>query len=141
MSETKTFRIPKQRRHVPTARNRVRKALADWGVTGELADTVTLLANELVTNAVTHCRVPSAEVRVTLTHLGTELLLEVSDPDRDRLPLPHASAPDEENGRGLALVGLLADAWGHRQGPYTKCVWARFALTGTRTEAHVPTAL
>ncbi|MEU4652564.1 ATP-binding protein [Streptomyces sp. NPDC023723] len=126
MPTTETFRIPKHRRHVPTARHRLRKALADWGVSGEQAELVTLLANELVTNAVAHCRVSHAQVRVILALDGTELLLEVSDPDRDRLPRLHDSAPDEEGGRGLALVAALADAWGCRQETYAKCVWARW---------------
>ncbi|MYW19631.1 ATP-binding protein [Streptomyces sp. SID2955] len=131
MPATETFRIPKHRRHVPTARQRLRKVLADWGVCAELADTVTLLANELVTNAVTHCRVSCAQVRITLTLRGPQLVLEVSDPDRDTLPRPHDCGPDAEGGRGLALVEALADAWGCRQEPYTKCVWARFTLTET----------
>ncbi|MEU5087357.1 ATP-binding protein [Streptomyces sp. NPDC021356] len=128
MPETKTFRIPKHRSQAPTARQHLRKALADWGITDDLADGVTLLASELVTNAVLHCRVAYARVRVALTLNGTELLLEVSDPDRDRLPRLHDAAPDEEGGRGLALVAALADAWGCRQEPYAKCVWARFTL-------------
>ncbi|MFH8467516.1 ATP-binding protein [Streptomyces sp. NPDC017991] len=132
MSET--FRIPKRRSHVPAARQRVRKTLSGWGVTGELADAVTLSANELTTNAVTHCRVSCARIRITLTLDGPELVLEVSDPDRDGLPRPHDSAPDEESGRGLALVAASADSWGHRQGPYAKCVWARFTLAGKLTE-------
>ena len=137
MPASESFRIPKHRSHVPTARQRVRKALADWGIADELADAVTLLANELVTNAVTHCRVSYAQIRVTLTLDGPELVLEVSDPDRDRLPQPHDSTPEEEGGRGLALVEALADAWGHRQEPYAKCVWARFGLEGM----YVPAAL
>ncbi|GGZ76279.1 ATP-binding protein [Streptomyces bluensis] len=135
MPETATFRIPKRRQHVSTARQRIRKALADWGITDELADAVILSANELVTNAVAHCRTSYAEVEVTLTVDGPELLLEVSDLDRDRLPRPHDSAPDEECGRGLALVAALADTWGHRQESYRKCVWARFTLTESPTPA------
>ncbi|MFI1731428.1 ATP-binding protein [Streptomyces acidicola] len=138
MPETATFRIPKRRQHVSTARQRIRKSLADWGITDELADAVTLSANELVTNAVAHCRTSYAEVEVTLTVDGSELLLEVSDPDRDRLPRPHDSGPDEECGRGLALVAALADAWGHRQESYRKCVWARFTLTERLEAAHAP---
>ncbi|MFE0202635.1 ATP-binding protein [Streptomyces sp. NPDC058985] len=131
MPATETFRIPKRRRHVPTARQRLRKALADWGLTDELCDAVVLLASELVTNAVLHCRVPHAQVRVTLTLDGPELTLEVSDPDRDRLPrLHHSAAADDEGGRGLALVSALSDDWGCRQDPYTKCVWARFTVAG-----------
>ncbi|GAB3172861.1 ATP-binding protein [Streptomyces incanus] len=140
MPATETFRIPKHRRHVSVARRRLREALADWGVAGELTDTVTLLASELVTNAVLHCRISYAQVEVTLTLDGAELALEVSDPDRDRLPRLHDSAPDEEGGRGLALVAALADEWGCRQGPYTKCVWALFAL-GEAESARIPPPL
>ncbi|WP_055630675.1 ATP-binding protein [Streptomyces hirsutus] len=137
MPSTETFRIPKHRRHVSVTRRHLREALADWGVAEELADTVTLLASELVTNAVLHCRVSCAQVRVTLTLDGAELLLDVTDPDRDRLPRPHRPAPDEEGGRGLALVAALADAWEYRQEPYTKCVWARFTRAET-VRAHAP---
>ncbi|MCZ0208010.1 ATP-binding protein [Streptomyces sp. UMAF16] len=128
MPATESFRIPTHRRHVPTARHYVRKALADWGITDEVAERATLSANELVTNAVSHCRVSHARIRVTLILCHGELVLEVSDPDRDRLPSPRCPGLDEEGGRGLALVDALADAWGHRQGPYTKTVWARFTL-------------
>ncbi|MCS0600388.1 ATP-binding protein [Streptomyces sp. LP11] len=140
MPESETFRIPKHRRHVPGARQQVGKALADWGVTEPLAGSVILLANELVTNAVAHCRIPYAQVEVKLTLHDAQLLLEVSDPDRLRLPRLRDSAPDDEGGRGLALVAALADAWGCRQDPYTKCVWAVFALTETE-KALVPAAL
>ena len=142
MPETETFLIPKHRRHVPAARQRVGKVLADWGITDGLADDVTLSANELVTNAVTHCRVSCAQVKVTLTLQEPYLFLEVHDPDRDRLPEPRDSGPDAEGGRGLALVGLLAHGWGHAQLPHTKCVWARFTLT-ERPEraANVPASL
>lgn len=139
MPTTESFRIPKHRRNVSVVRRRLHEALADWGVTEELTYTVSLLASELATNAVLHCRITHAQVRVTLTLDGPDLTLEVSDPDRDRLPRLHDSGPDEEGGRGLALVATLADAWGCRQEPYAKCVWARFTLTET-ARAHAPTA-
>ncbi|MFE4665331.1 ATP-binding protein [Streptomyces sp. NPDC056716] len=141
MPEPEIFRIPKRRQHVPAARHRIRKVLANWGITGEVADAITLSANELITNAVAHCRVGHAQVRITLTLQGAELLLEVADPDRDRLPQPHDSDPDEEHGRGLTLVAGLADAWGHRTEPYTKCVWARFTVTEKLEAAHAPADL
>lgn len=128
MPATETFRIPKHRRHVPDARHRVGKTLADWGITDGLADDVVLSANELVTNAVTHCRVTCAEVKITLVIREPYLFLEVYDPDRDRLPQLRDSGPDAESGRGLTLVGRLAHGWGHGQLRHTKCVWVRFAL-------------
>ncbi|MEW2165844.1 ATP-binding protein [Streptomyces sp. NPDC007084] len=141
MLATRTFRMSKRKGHVAIARRRVRETLASWGAPAEKADAVTLLANELVTNAVTHCHVSQAVIEVTLALKGAELTVEVSDPDRDRLPRLHAAGPDAEGGRGLALVAELADAWGHRQGPYTKCVWARFTLTGQPRRADVPAGL
>ncbi|MEU3085049.1 ATP-binding protein [Streptomyces massasporeus] len=123
------------------ARRHIRKTLADWGTDNELSYTICLLANELVTNAVTHCRISCAQVRITLTLRKADLLLEVSDPDRDRLPRLHDPGPDEEGGRGLALVAGLADSWGHRQEPYSKCVWARFTLAQKPERAHAPAAL
>ncbi|MET9058493.1 ATP-binding protein [Streptomyces antibioticus] len=128
MPTTKTFLIPQRRRHVSTARQNVREALAGWGIADELTDDVVLSAGELVANAVTHGRVSHAQVRVTLTLQGPYLFLEVHDPDRDRLPELRACDPDAESGRGLALVGRLAHGWGHAQQRFTKCVWARFLL-------------
>ncbi|MFF6982248.1 ATP-binding protein [Streptomyces sp. NPDC008343] len=110
--------MPKHRRHVPAARQHVGKVLAAWGITDELADDVTLSANELVTNAVTHCRVSYAQVEVSLTLREPYLFLEFHDPNRDRLPEPCESGPDAEGGRGLALVGLPAHGWGHAQLPH-----------------------
>lgn len=93
MPSTETFRIPKYKLHVPTARQHTRKVLADWDVTGELADSVILLVSELVANAVLHCQVSYAQVEVTLTLDGPELALEVSDPDRDGSPGSTTSPP------------------------------------------------
>ncbi|MEV4972784.1 ATP-binding protein [Streptomyces scopuliridis] len=125
-----TFRIPKRRRHVPAVRARVRETLEKWGF-NDLAHDVELAACELVTNAVIHCRVTFAEIEVTVQVRRNELMLEISDPDRDRYPLLRSGCPEgEEGGRGLLLVAALADAWGCRELEYGKCVWARFAITG-----------
>ncbi|MFI6699180.1 ATP-binding protein [Streptomyces sp. NPDC050509] len=125
-----TFRIPKRKKHVPAVRARVRETLVKWGFE-QLAPDVELVASELVTNAVRHCRVSYAEVEVTLHVDWGDLVLEVSDPDRSRLPQLREGCPeDEEGGRGLLLVAGLADGWGCRELAYGKCVWARFALNG-----------
>ncbi|MFJ2110998.1 hypothetical protein ACIOEX_03575 [Streptomyces sp. NPDC087850] len=58
-----------------------------------------------------------------------DLVLEVSDPDRDRHPRPGEGCPDDgEGGRGLLLVAAVADGWGCRGLEYGKCVWARFPV-------------
>ncbi|MFG2307534.1 ATP-binding protein [Streptomyces sp. NPDC048566] len=138
MPPPQTFRIAGRRQNVPVARRRVRSTLSDWGAPAELIERATLLAGELVANAVTHCRVSHALIEVALTLRGDDLTLEVWDPDRDRLPRPRRAGPHEEGGRGLALVAELADTWGHRQGPYTKCVWARFTLARRPGRADAP---
>lgn len=117
-----TFRIPKRTRHVPEARAQVRKALNDWALDDELAHDIATVATELVTNAVCHCRVALAQVEVTLSIRGCGLLLEVSDPDRERTPTQGAG------GGGLLLVAGLAERWGHELRPFTKCVWAYFLI-------------
>jgi hypothetical protein len=73
--------------------------------------------------------VTHALVEVTVSIRGCGLLVEVSDPDRDKLPAPRAdSTPQEETGRGLTLVAGLASRWGHELRPFTKCVWAYFLI-------------
>ncbi|MBZ3908125.1 ATP-binding protein [Streptomyces griseiscabiei] len=122
-----SFRIPKRRRHVPEARAAIRRILKDWGVDAELADDIATVATELVTNAVRHCRVALAEVEVVVSIRGCGLLLEVSDPDRDRLPAPRTGS---DGGLGLLLVDALSEKWGHDVRPFTKCVWAYFVMPG-----------
>ncbi|MGW0712510.1 ATP-binding protein [Streptomyces sp. NPDC002643] len=124
-----SFRIPKRRRHVPEARSQVRRILKDWAVGGELADDIATVATELVSNAVLHCRVTLAEIEVVVSIRGCGLLLEVSDPDRDRPPAARpAHGPEGDGGRGLVLVGALSERWGHDVRPYSKCVWAYFLV-------------
>src|SRR4051812_42875924 len=81
-----TFRIPKRKRHVPEARAQVRHILKDWALDGELAHDIATVATELITNAVRHCRVTLAQVEVTISIRSCGLLLEVCDPDRERIP-------------------------------------------------------
>lgn len=124
-----TFRVSKHKRNVPGARTRIGKTLADWGVSGTLADDVTLSADELLSNAIRHCRVTFAQVEVSVSIQDGALLLEVSDPDADKIPQLRNPTSEEESGRGLYLVSQLADAWGHRHRKHGKCVWARFVIT------------
>ncbi|EFL22564.1 putative regulatory protein [Streptomyces himastatinicus ATCC 53653] len=123
-----TFRVSKRRRNVPIARTRVRKALANWGVDADLADDITLSADELLSNAIRHCRVTFAQIEISVSVRAGDLLLEVTDPDGDKLPELRAPSSDEEGGRGLYLVAKLADEWGHSHRQHAKCVWARFVI-------------
>lgn len=106
---------------VPEARSFVRRTLASWGIT-ERADDVVLMTSELFTNAVLHgdgvigvsVRLPPGRIRVEVTDDGTFGDATGSG----EVP------PDQITGRGLGIVGQLADMWGGgHDGSGRTCVW------------------
>jgi anti-sigma regulatory factor (Ser/Thr protein kinase) len=85
-----------------------------------LADTVQLLVSELVTNAVLHAGSP---VRLALWRRDNRIHVDVVD---DSAVPPGLRDYDAEatTGRGLDLVGMVADAWGvEPRAPQGKSVW------------------
>ncbi|MBZ6253595.1 ATP-binding protein [Streptomyces olivaceus] len=86
----------------------VRAALSHWH-RSDLAETAELLTTELVTNAFRHGSGPDVGFRISLAE--EDLLLEVND-GSPTVPVPRSPGPDDENGRGLFLVGALAESWG-----------------------------
>jgi anti-sigma regulatory factor (Ser/Thr protein kinase) len=104
---------------VARLRHRAGEVLADWGVPQDLGDEALLLLSELVTNALLHARPP---VEVRLSRDRRHLTLEVHD---GAATLPRRSRPtvDDEHGRGLLLVSLMAQRWGTRPTPHGKAVW------------------
>jgi anti-sigma regulatory factor (Ser/Thr protein kinase) len=97
--------------------------LREWGL--PLEGPAHVVA-ELTANAVTHGRVPGRDFRLALSVDGTGTLrIEVADARGDRLPATANKGADEESGRGLLLVSVLAERWGVTPGPYPcKTVWA-----------------
>jgi DNA-binding response OmpR family regulator/anti-sigma regulatory factor (Ser/Thr protein kinase) len=114
-----TRAIPSTESAVADARRSVVEALERWEVPGGAADDVVLLASELVTNAVVHGRGP-IELRLRTT--SDSVTLDVRD-RADVMPRRRRPAQDDEHGRGLQLVSLLADRWGTRPLPVGKSVW------------------
>ncbi|SFF31730.1 PAS domain S-box-containing protein [Actinacidiphila alni] len=103
---------------VGIGRQFLRSALSAWDES-ELADTVCLLASELLSNAVRHAGGP---LRLRLRRAGNELSVEVGDGSPVQ-PRPRMTAADEESGRGLLLVDALASAWGTVPTAEGKAVW------------------
>jgi hypothetical protein len=70
--------------------------------------------------------------RFDVTILGgeTSLTIAVTDNGSDRVPTPGALDPEAEAGRGLGLVELIAERWGHCGGRHGRTVW--FELRWTR---------
>ncbi|AZP19616.1 ATP-binding protein [Streptomyces aquilus] len=112
------------------ARRLTAHQLDTWGhpYDSEVSHTAQQVVAELAANAVTHGRVPGRdfELRLRLTPEDT-VRVEVSDARHDRR-LRYVTDPDADNGRGLILVSLLAQAWGVTERSVGKTVWAEIPL-------------
>lgn len=108
--------------------------------TDRLADDAVLIVNELVTNAVVHAGT-TVELLCRLEESAESepaaLVIEVSDhhPARAVRNEPHDAdhTGTPEYGRGLHLVGALAERWGITYLPALKTVWARLPVDGWDT--------
>lgn len=128
-------RVPAAQTAPGQVRTLVEARLVSWGM-AVLRDDVTLIASELVTNAIRYTSGP--EIRVRFTREVRGVLLEVWD-SSDVLPTrktacdvaPDAAALDQEcedalGGRGLPIVDLLSSKCGvNVTDPAGKWVWAR----------------
>ncbi|MGW6459751.1 ATP-binding protein [Streptomyces sp. NPDC055078] len=125
-------------RCVGKGRERLRKSLADWGLTG-LEDEALIVLSELLTNAVRHAYVPGRKIETRWLRMpGGGLRIEVHDTAGGRPVLTEPTA-DAPGGRGLPLVAALAQRWGvaEREGP-GKAVWAELSATATAGERRGP---
>ncbi|GAA2215793.1 hypothetical protein GCM10009850_112610 [Nonomuraea monospora] len=103
---------------VGAARRLVREALTAWGLSA-LADDLTVVVSEVVTNAVMHARSP---MTLSLHRQGRSVRGEVTD-HSPAWPAPLPAGPDEEHGRGLAIVAACTERWGVDPTPGGKTVW------------------
>ncbi|WP_396445204.1 ATP-binding protein [Actinomadura sp.] len=130
-------------------RSLVELRLASWGLAW-LSDDMTLIASELVTNAVLH-GAQGGQIRVRLKLEPAGVLLAVWDPS-DRSPVRKRpleavlgdAAPDAEalaidrndgtGGRGVPIIEALADDCGVTLTiePVGKWVWARVSVASGR---------
>ncbi|MFF5649843.1 ATP-binding protein [Streptomyces collinus] len=120
------FVLTGEEREVSLARRKVVDKVRAWGVPlkEETADAIRLVASELVTNAVVHGEGP---VAVTLYHRPGRLVIDVVD-DNSAAPQTSCAQADDERGRGLALVELLASRCAWEPAGLGKRVWAEIAL-------------
>ncbi len=119
---------------VPCARMYTRVVLDEWGL-ASAADAVGLVVSELVTNSVRACTGPDGRPRydgdiLPVVHLRlasdhANVLVEVWDTVQ-HAPVARRAGPDEEGGRGIALVQALSDRWDWATVPGWpgKVVWA-----------------
>ncbi|WP_371783645.1 ATP-binding protein [Streptosporangium subroseum] len=119
------------------ARVHVQRVLEGWR-RDDLIETAQLVTSELVSNAIkahaSSSAVTEAAAHVSPEHIwidlysvGEEIVLRVWDASRTP-PLLRVPDLDDEGGRGLCLVDLLARNWGyHRPASGGKIVWCTLA--------------
>lgn len=111
------------------ARGFVLAACQTWGIDHELVESAVLAVSELVTNAVIHAATPAL---LMVEYDGHNLTLAVADGDT-RLPALQQPSPDDEHGRGVALVDRLGATWGTRRTVLGKTVWVSFPVEAQPT--------
>ncbi|MFF1717684.1 ATP-binding protein [Streptomyces sviceus] len=114
-------------RSIPLARRRVAGLAVEWGHP-DLAGDAALLASELCTNALLHGCLRDRLFRVETTLTNTTLRIAVTDPRGERLPGTSPSHPDDQFGRGLLIVRVLAGRWAVERLTVGKTVWAELDL-------------
>lgn len=84
-----------------------------------------LVASELATNAILHSG--SAPFRVTLSRSSTAVRIAVED-TTVAPPSPMSATANDEHGRGVRIIGTLADRWGMQARAQGKVVWAEMII-------------
>lgn len=100
------------------ARRHVRALLVQWGLAG-LLDPVLLLTSEVVTNALLHS---GTTLAVTVERDGAGVRVAVED-GSDVPPVQRRHSPTASTGRGVQLLGSIADDWGWQPTSTGKTVW------------------
>ncbi|MEU6654816.1 SpoIIE family protein phosphatase [Streptomyces sp. NPDC046900] len=127
---------------IASARHQLRELLHDWSSEDQV-DSAVLLVSEVLTNVLVHTDTDAllvAEVFQDGDGLdggsGRRVRVEVTDASDD---LPHKRRPGElaSSGRGLVLVGLLADAWGVDPRGEGKSIWFELHEEPTKDDSKV----
>ncbi|HEY5984860.1 MAG TPA: ATP-binding protein [Streptosporangiaceae bacterium] len=101
-------------------------------------DEAILLVSELTTNALEHTATGAAGLFHVTIHLGdSSVVIAVTDNGSSDVPAPASAVQTlAEAGRGLELVELIADRWGHCGDENGRTVW--FELPWKRPESTRP---
>ncbi|WP_158578407.1 ATP-binding protein [Spongiactinospora rosea] len=123
--------LPGSESSVPLARAFARALLEVHGYDGD-EYAVLLVVSELVGNSVQHSdsgRVPDGRLWVAFEQIGTVLHVTVADCGTEAsVPGVRHADGDDQTGRGLALVELVAEKWGTDEITAGRSVWADLEL-------------
>lgn len=126
---------------VTLARRRAHRLLTEWGHPELAADTA-LLVSELGGNAVLHGSLRDRLFRVELTLTEHAVRISVSDPKGELRPNLREATSDDMFGRGLLIVGHIADRWGVCGLTVGKSVWCELDVVRrppTAAKVNAPT--
>ena len=98
-----------------------------YEVDQELADTLLLLASELITNGVRYGE--TDKLTVVMTASADEVFIGVMDGSHIE-PVQRNSGVDAPGGRGMELVSALAHSWGTHPTEAGKVVWFTLRVPG-----------
>ncbi|MEW2400963.1 SpoIIE family protein phosphatase [Streptomyces sp. NPDC046862] len=121
--DTATWRLPARGDAAARARTLVSALLGQWRTREDTRDTVLLVVDELVANAIRYAEGP---LTVRLIRTGDGFLCEVGDTGNGRPRLGRNELLDD-GGRGLHVVHGLSTRWGVRWTDTGKVVWAAVA--------------
>lgn len=111
--------LPDDHGAAAVARRHVASTLAHLANVGDIE----LVASELTTNAIRHGGPP---VHLALEPIDGHVRITVSSASGSGEPRPQHAADDEDHGRGLAIVAMLAADWGWSRDGERLNVWADF---------------
>ena len=123
MNEPMEFRFPPEPEHLRSLRRHLRTKLDELGVHGDMADSVLLVLDEIVTNAIEHSdpyRDADGHLTVRLCTRDAAVVFDFEDPDVPEPVVRELAAalsagpgnrppPDSERGRGLFLIAHHVD--------------------------------
>lgn len=101
--------LPRLPESVKPARRLVASSLQSWQL-NDVEDAARYIVTELVANAVLHAQMPW--VRLEVSRMGAQVVrIAVIDRSPD-VPKASTAGPDDEHGRGLAIVSAMSAKWG-----------------------------
>ncbi|MFE0460270.1 SpoIIE family protein phosphatase [Kitasatospora sp. NPDC058965] len=122
MDRIAEWNVPQDPAAVSASRAAATAQLRRWGL-DDLVLGTELILSELVTNAIRHAAGP---IGVRLQY-GRTLICQVAD-GSGTSPRMRLAASTDEGGRGLFLVGQIAQRWGTRYTEHGKVIWTEQKL-------------
>lgn len=117
--EVAELSLGREQQSVPQARHFVEDLLRRWDL-ADLVDAAALVCSELTTNALLHGAPP---VHLVVRRRPAGVRLELHDRRRSDPVLARQRLLSTQ-GRGMAMVAMLASSWGVEGTPSGKAVWA-----------------